>query len=220
MASDPKDLIAEYATRHEGRLAVVSSFGTESAVLLHHVAQVDRTLPIISLDTGKLFGVTHSYREELTDLLGLTDVRVIKPHAIDVTREDPKGHLWSDNPDRCCAIRKVWPLVRALNGFDAWVSGRKSHQTAHRENSAEISEQDGRTVVNPLHHWSEDQIQAYFEDHNLPRHPLEKDGYTSVGCFTCTSRVAEGEDRRAGRWRGSDKTECGIHLGAVSRPAA
>jgi len=184
------------------------------------VASVDKTLPVIFLDTGKLFGVTQAYREKLTSFLGLENVQVIRPDAVAVARQDPDGYLWSEDPNACCALRKVFPLNRALDGFDAWITGRKSYQTAHRENSDQETVQDGRLVISPLHHWTPDDIEAYFEEHDLPRHPMEQDGYTSVGCFTCTSRVADGEDRRAGRWRGQDKTECGIHFSVAEQPAS
>lgn len=198
-----------------GRLALVSSFGTESALLLQMAAEIDRAVPVIFLDTGKLFPETLEYRDRLVALLGLTDVRVVTPASAQIARHDADGRLWRDDADRCCGLRKTLPLQAALHGFDAWVTGRKRFQSATRAQVALFEpEASGRVKVNPLAHWSAEQIASEFEARDLPRHPLEAYGFLSVGCTTCTAPVAPGEDRRAGRWRGQTKTECGIHLPA------
>jgi len=196
------------------RIALVSSFGAEAAVLLHMVANIEPGLPVIFLDTGKLFGETLRYRDRLAADLGLTDVRSIKPDAARIDALDPDGVLWFGNPDMCCHIRKVEPLNRALQGFDAWITGRKNFQTGSRANLQRIerNKEDGRIKINPLAQWQKEDLDGYFDRHGLPRHPLEADGFLSIGCMPCTDRVAPGEDARAGRWRGRDKTECGIHL--------
>jgi len=211
----PEDLL-QVVTREvfPGRVAQVSSFGAESAVLLHMTAQIDPGLPVIFLDTGKLFGETLRYRDTLIGQLGLTDVRSIAPEPSHIDRDDPKGALWLHNPNRCCHIRKVLPLERALNGFDAWITGRKRFQGASRESLRKIEYVDGRVKVNPLADWTREDLEAYRIAHGLPEHPLVPDGFLSIGCMPCTDRVAPGEDVRAGRWRGTDKTECGIHLPA------
>lgn len=194
-----------------GRIAVVSSFGAESAVLLHLVASIDPNVPVIFLNTGKLFGETLSYREALVERLGLTDVRDIRPDPADVAAEDPHGLLFMNDADRCCFLRKVLPLKRALAGFDTWISGRKSFQSTSRHD-LQLIERDGpHAKINPLANWSKAALDAYFARYGLPRHPLEADGFLSIGCMPCTDRVAPGEDSRAGRWRGAGKTECGIH---------
>jgi len=212
-ASRPtSDFLATAFEAYAGRIALVSSFGAEAAVLLHLAASIDPTIPVIFLDTGKLFGETLRYRETLIRHLGLSDVRSIAPDAGRVTAEDPTGTLWRDNPDRCCALRKVEPLARGLHGFDAWINGRKRSHGALRA-ALPFVEQDGsRVKLNPLAAWSAADVAAYFAAHGLPRHPLEADGYTSIGCLPCTDRAVPGEDVRAGRWRGREKTECGIHL--------
>jgi phosphoadenosine phosphosulfate reductase len=194
-----------------GKVALVSSFGTESASLLHMVAQVDKSTPIIFLDTGKLFGETQRYREQLVNMLGFTDVRRILPDPKELAARDPKGILWSQHHDACCALRKIEPLEKALKPFAAWFTGRKAYQSAARARLQLVEWEGGYFKLNPLVTASRDEIEDYFNRNNLPRHPLEADGYLSVGCMPCTSRVAPGEDRRAGRWRGTDKTECGIH---------
>ncbi|PWR18021.1 phosphoadenylyl-sulfate reductase [Zavarzinia compransoris] len=197
-----------------GRIALVSSFGAESAVLLHLVAKVDRSIPVIFLDTDKLFGETLRYRDRLTRLLGLTDVRTIEPDPVEVERRDPNGVLWRDNPDACCRLRKVEPLARALEGFDAWFTGRKRFQTSERAALPNVESANGLVKVNPLISWDQEALEAYRVAYNLPPHPLVEDGYVSIGCMPCTDRVADGGEYRDGRWAGTGKRECGIHLEA------
>ncbi len=196
-----------------GRIALVSSFGAESAVLLHMVAEIEPALPVIFLDTGKLFAETLAYRDRLVARLGLTDVRSVRPSGAQLAAFDPEGRLWRRDPDLCCAIRKTNPLDAALEGFAAWITGRKRSQGGARANLQPVQTgPDGRVTVNPLAYWNDAQIEAYFALHGLPPHPLQAEGYASIGCATCTERVAPGADKRAGRWAGLEKTECGIHL--------
>jgi phosphoadenosine phosphosulfate reductase len=195
-----------------GNIALVSSFGAEAAVLLHLVAQIDRNVPVIFLDTGKLFGETLRYRDALIARLGLTDVRNIEPDASAVAHYDSDGMLFKRDPDACCRLRKVEPLERALQDFSAWINGRKRFQGGLRGGLPMIEETFGRIKFNPLATWSAREIEAYFSACDLPRHPLEADGYRSIGCMPCSSPMVVGEEIRAGRWRGRDKTECGIHL--------
>lgn len=194
-----------------GRVAVVSSFGTESAVLLHLVAQADRTVPVIFVDTLKMFPETLDYRETLVNRFGIADSRVVTPLAEVLASKDATGLRWSYDPDGCCDIRKVEPLARAKQGLDTWISGRKAFQSVTRQNIPRFEVEDGRLKLNPLGDWTKDDLEAYFTLHDLPRHPLEAQGYLSIGCEPCTSKVLPGEDPRAGRWRGWDKVECGIH---------
>lgn len=194
-----------------GRVAVVSSFGTESAVLLALVAEVDPTIPVIAVDTGKLFGETLRYRDDLARRLGLTDLRVVRPDAAALAERDGDGLLFTRDADACCHIRKTLPLDRALEGFDAWITGRKRFQSATRAALPLFEAQNGRIKVNPLAAWTRQRIEDEFTRRALPRHPLEADGFPSVGCYTCTDRVAPGADPRSGRWAGTAKTECGIH---------
>ncbi|MAI91977.1 phosphoadenylyl-sulfate reductase [Ponticaulis sp.] len=198
-----------------GRIAVSSSFGTESAVLLHLVSRVYKAAPVLFLDTGKHFPETIAYRDELIERLGLRDVRIVRPLENELNDEDPKGDLHKFDFDACCALRKVRPLEYAMDDFDAWITGRKRYQNTDREDLP-IFELDttGKVKVNPLANWTPTDLQTYFSEHDLPRHPLEAKGYRSIGCEPCTSPVAEGEDPRAGRWRESEKTECGIHVTA------
>ncbi|WP_326524138.1 phosphoadenylyl-sulfate reductase [Sphingomonas sp.] len=195
----------------KGRIAAVSSFGTESAVLLHMIAQIDRGTPVIFTNTQKMFGETLVYRDELSERLGLTDLRVYRPDPKLLAARDATGLRWSYDPDGCCDLRKVEPLRRALAPFDAWISGRKGFQSGTRRALPRFEEDEGRLKLNPLADWDKAALDAYFAAHDLPRHPLEAQGYASIGCSPCTSKVKPGEDPRAGRWRGWDKTECGIH---------
>jgi len=195
-----------------GDVAIVSSFGAESAVLLHLVASVDPSVPVIFLDTGKHFPETLAYRDELATRLGLTNLRIVTPDAETIAKKDETGLRWSYDPDGCCEIRKVIPLEKAMAGFDASLTGRKAFQASTR-NALPRFEVDaaGKLKVNPLADWTKADLEAYFVEHDLPRHPLEAQGYLSIGCAPCTNKVKPGEDPRSGRWAGWDKTECGIH---------
>ncbi len=201
-----------------GRIALVSSFGTESAVLLALAAEIDPSVPVLFLDTGKLFGETKRYRDQLAARLGLTDVRTLKPELSEVKALDPDDLLFHRDPDACCHLRKVLPLDRALAGFMAWISGRKRYHGATRAELPVIEIDRAWIKINPLVNWSRDQIEAEFQRRALPAHPLEADGFLSIGCMPCSSRVAPGTDVRAGRWAGKDKTECGIHRPAAEVP--
>jgi phosphoadenosine phosphosulfate reductase len=193
------------------RLALVSSFGTESAALLKVMADVDPAIPVIFLDTGWLFEETLAYRDTLIAALGLRDVRSIKPLEERLSREDPDRELWFSDPDACCRIRKVEPLARALAPFSAWINGRKRFQGGLRA-AIPVVEQDGiRLKFNPFANVTREEIEAIYAAAKLPPHPLVASGFLSVGCMPCTSRTSPDEDARAGRWRGRPKTECGIH---------
>ncbi|SEN23633.1 phosphoadenosine phosphosulfate reductase [Sphingomonas gellani] len=206
------DMLAELLTGDlAGRIAAVSSFGTESAVLLHMVALADPATPVIFTDTERMFPETLAYRDTLVKRLGLTDVRVFRPDPAVLAARDPAGERHGYDPDGCCDIRKVQPLARALRPFAAWISGRKGFQSGTRRALPRFEMEDGRLKLNPLADWSRGDIDTWFAAHDLPRHPLEALGYPSIGCAPCTSPVAPGEDPRAGRWRGFGKIECGIH---------
>jgi phosphoadenosine phosphosulfate reductase len=216
---DTADMLADLiAARPFDQLALVSSFGAESAVLLHLVAAIDKSVPLIFVNTQKMFGETLAYRDELAERLGFTDLRVYRPDPRLLAERDATGLRWSYDPDGCCDLRKSEPLRRALAGFDAWISGRKGFQAKTRAALPRFEIDEGRLKINPLADWDKARIDAYFAAHDLPRHPLEAQGYPSIGCSPCTSKVQPGEDPRAGRWRGWDKVECGIHGGVSALP--
>jgi phosphoadenosine phosphosulfate reductase len=210
--SPPAEVIAT-ALRTVGRehLALVSSFGTESAALLKVMADVDPAIPVIFLDTGWLFEETLAYRDTLIEKLGLRDVRSIRPLEATLSREDANRELWFSDPDACCRIRKVEPLARAIKPFSAWINGRKRFQGGLRADIAVVEDDGIRLKFNPFANVSREQIEAIYAGADLPPHPLAAKGYLSVGCMPCTSRTSPDEDIRAGRWRGRPKTECGIH---------
>jgi phosphoadenosine phosphosulfate reductase len=213
----PAEVIAT-AVKSVGRdkLAVVSSFGTESAALLKVMAEVDPAIPVVFLDTGWLFEETLAYRDTLIAALGLSDVRSIKPLEATLSREDPDRELWFSDPDACCRIRKVEPLARALKPFSAWINGRKRFQGGLRAEIPVVEQDGARLKFNPFANVSREDIDAIFKAAQLPQHPMVASGYLSVGCMPCSSRTSADEDARAGRWRGRAKTECGIHTTKTS----
>ena len=195
-----------------GDAAIVSSFGAESAVLLHLIGSIDRSVPVLFLETGKHFPETLAYRDLLVQRIGLTDLRNIIPDAALLARKDETGLRWSYDPDGCCEIRKVIPLKAALAPFDAQFSGRKAFQSSTRAALPRFEVEGGRLKVNPLADWDKARLDAYMAEHDLPVHPLVAQGYPSIGCAPCTSKVLPGEDARSGRWKGWEKVECGIHV--------
>jgi phosphoadenosine phosphosulfate reductase len=213
----PEDVLAGVLAEFPDEAALVSSFGAEAAVLLKMVADIDRDVPVLLVDTLMLFEETLEYQRTLSQHLGLTNVQYLRPDPMDLARLDPDGTLHQRDTDACCDIRKVLPLERALRRWPVSISGRKRFQASTRS-TLEVFEPDGeRLRVNPLAHWSAQDLRAYMDLHDLPLHPLVSRGYKSIGCWPCTTPVAAGEDDRAGRWRGSDKVECGIHFGADGR---
>jgi len=196
---------------YNGKIALVSSLGVDSVVLLHMVSQVDKNVPVIFLDTGKHFRETLAYRDMIIEDLGLTNFQNIRPDPIALKAEDPNGELNETMPDSCCDLRKVRPLEASIRGFDARITGRKRYQTAERANMPILEQIGKQSKINPLAYWKAKDVTAYIQKHDLPPHPMLALGFLSIGCQPCTTRVAEGEDPRAGRWRHHDKTECGIH---------
>lgn len=215
--ASPTEIVqAALRTVGRGKLATVSSFGTESAALLKIVADVDPAIPVVFLDTGWLFQETLAYRDQLAQLLGLRDVRTVKPRDATLQHEDAGGDLWISDPDACCRIRKVEPLARALEPFAAWFNGRKRFQGGDRASIAVVEADGARLKFNPLANATAADLKALYAAAKLPPHPLLASGFTSVGCMPCTTRTRPGEDPRAGRWRDRGKTECGIHVAKVS----
>lgn len=197
-----------------GKLAVISSFGTQSGALLKIIADVDPAIPVIFIDTGWMFAETLQYRDALVERLRLRDVRSVLPQQAVLGRRDPDADLWAANPDLCCQLRKVDTLNGALAGFDASINGRKRYQAATRADIPIVEADGERLKFNPFASMTSRDIELIYAAARLPPHPLVAAGFSSIGCMPCTSRTAPGEDPRAGRWRGRDKTECGIHRGA------
>jgi phosphoadenosine phosphosulfate reductase len=216
----PRTVLEEAVATFGDRLALVSSFGAESAVLLHLVSKVKPDMPVLFLDTGMLFGQTLDYRRQLAAKLGLTDVRDLRPAYHDLATGDPEAKLWQTDTDACCEIRKVIPLDKALAEFDGWITGRKRFHGGARLSLPVVEQADHQVKFNPLANWGKEDLDAYMAEHDLPAHPLVAQGFPSIGCWPCTKPVEAGQDVRAGRWADSEKTECGIHVarapGAVS----
>lgn len=199
-----------------GKIMMTSSFGAEAAVLLDLVAKVDPSIPVVFLDTRRLFGETLRYQRELTEILGLKDVRVIRPDSDRLQKLDPDDMLFTTDTDACCNIRKVELLDNTLkilkeNGFKGWITGRKRFHSDTRGTIDAIEAADGFLKINPLAHWTNEDVKAAYLEKNLPPHPLVADGFLSIGCMPCTERSAPDGDARSGRWAGKGKTECGIH---------
>lgn len=209
----PRDVIALSIGRFGERgLGAVSSFGADSAVLLHMLAEIDPALPVLFLDTGKHFGETLEYRDALAGDLGLRDLRIVHPLPDALAARDPDGTLHSRSTDACCDIRKVEPMARAVEPLAAWFTGRKRFQAATRAALPVFEAVGPRIRINPLARWGTAELAAYMRAHDLRENPLVAYGYLSIGCFPCTQPVQPGEDARSGRWAGEAKTECGIHL--------
>ena len=217
--ANPREIIAAAMRAMPDRLAVVSSFGTESAVLLKFIADVDPSLPVLFLDTQWLFKETLAYRNLLVGHLKLTDVRTVTPSPSALALRDPKRELCFHDRDACCGIRKVAPLATELEAFDGWFSGRKRYHGGEREKLAVVENDGPRLKFNALAHLTRAELDVAFAAAGLPHHPLEASGFSSVGCVPCTNRPAPGAGVREGRWGGLSKTECGIHNGPLPAPA-
>ena len=200
------------------KITYVSSFGAESAVMLGLIAEVDPDLPIVFLETGMHFPQTLDYKEEITDRLGLTNVRDIAPNETERKILDPNNNLWKSHTDACCALRKVRPLEPALKGFNAWITGRKRFHGGARMNLPVFEHSGDRFKVNPLASWTQEDVDRFFIYRGLPKHPLVAQGYPSIGCWPCTKPAADPSDVRSGRWAGQGKTECGLHVEKAERP--
>ena len=198
-----------------GDIAAVSSFGADSAVLLKLIADVDPNIPIAFLDTGKHFGETLQYRDQLAADLGLANLRIIHPLDDRLAGEDPNGLLHQRDTTACCDIRKVEPMIRAVKPYGAWFTGRKRHQASTRSAMPVFEAVGERIRINPMAEWTTEDLAAFMRANELRENPLVAYGYLSIGCFPCTQPVEAGGDARSGRWAGSAKTECGIHLSGL-----
>ena len=194
------------------KTALVSSFGTEAAILLHMISRINPDLDVIFINTGKLFTLTLKYRDLLVERFGLTNVKEVRPKLDDLEKYDPNGDLWMNDVDACCHIRKVKPNNNAVSEFTCLISGRKRYHGASRVTLKKFELSEGQIKVNPLAYWERAQINSYFEKHGIPPHPLLERGYLSVGCHHCSSPSFDPSNPRSGRWTGKRKTECGIHL--------
>jgi phosphoadenosine phosphosulfate reductase len=204
-AMTAEELLAWAADEFGDRLCLTCSWQRQSSALVHMVSELDLDVDVVELDTLVLFPETYETRDRLVERYGL-NLKSFRPI-------DPIDRLWETDPDRCCGIRKVEPLERALAGYDAWITGIRREQSPTRANAQKVewSERYGVWKVQPLVDWDGKRVQAYLHVNEVPYNPLHDRGYPSIGCTHCTRPVAVGEDERAGRWAGSGKLECGIH---------
>jgi len=199
------------------RVCLSCSWQKQSSVLVHMLAELGLGIDVIELDTHLFFRETYETRERLVERYGLT---LIRPDVLTVAeqhkREGP--NLWERDPDRCCHIRKVEPLITALEPYDAWISGIRRDQSPSRANARKVerSERYGVWKIQPLADWSEDDVWRYIVANDIPYNPLHDVGYRSIGCMPCTRPTRPDEEERAGRWAGSDKLECGLHVEAAA----
>lgn len=195
-----------------GPVAMVSSFGADSVVLLHMISQIAPDTPVLFVDTEMLFDATLTYQRDVAAHLGLSDIRVVKPARETLLERDVDGVLHHFDPDACCALRKTEPLNNALEGFGGWITGRKRIHGGARQSLPLYEKSERRIKINPLTNWTQDKVSDYIAQHDLPRHPMVAQGYPSIGCLPCTTPAEADENPRAGRWRGKAKSECGIHF--------
>lgn len=214
----PAREVLRWASRRFGpRLAFATGFGAEGCVIVDLIAREGLPVDIFTLDTGLLFPETYALWRQLETRYGISIRAVRSELALDAQAAVHGDGLWERDPDRCCDLRKVQPLRAALAGFEGWVTAIRRDQTAERA-SAKLVEHDakfGLLKVNPLAAWTHDDVWAHIYANDVPTNPLHDHGYPSIGCVPCTTAIAAGEDLRAGRWRGSHKTECGLHAPLV-----
>jgi len=194
------------------KLCLTCSWQKQSSVLVHMVSELGLDIPVIELDTGLFFAETYATRERLVERYGL---ELVRPEVMTIAEQHKQEgpNLWETNPDRCCHVRKIEPLERALKEFDAWVSGIRREQSLTRQDAERVewSERYDVWKIQPLVDWNAKRVDAYIHVNEIPYNPLHDAGYPSIGCIPCTRPVSRDEDERAGRWADSDKIECGIH---------
>jgi len=211
-----QDTIDEALDTFRGRIALACSFGGPSGLaILDMVVARDKTVPVFFLDTGLLFPETYALVERVRERYGIEPVAVKPAHTVEQQAAEHGPALWTRDPDRCCALRKVEPHRLFLSGYDAWFTGIRRDQSDTRA-AAEFVErdEDGRARIAPLADWTEAEVWQYIAVNDVPYNELAERGFGSIGCAPCTRPVAPGEHSRAGRWAGFVKTECGIQLEA------
>lgn len=209
-----EDRLSWAAERFPGRAVLTCSWQRQSSVVIDMLSRLDLDVQIVELDTGLLFPETYETRDRLVERYGIDIRRVDPAQSVQEQAASEGPELWKRDPDRCCHLRKVLPLQRALEGADAWITGIRRSQSTGRAGAKplELDATRGVVKVQPLVDWTDEDVQGYLYAHDVPYNPLHDQGYPSIGCVPCTRAVAPGEDPRAGRWAGSDKDECGLHL--------
>ncbi|MGN7471342.1 phosphoadenylyl-sulfate reductase [Brevibacillus sp. SAFN-007a] len=212
-AKSPQDVLVLAVEHFAGSLVLASSFGAEDVVLIDMLHKLAPTIPVFYLDTNKHFPETYETRDKLQERYQTKFIQVLPEMTLAEQEKSHGDKLWETDPNLCCQIRKVEPLTRVLSGYDAWITGIRRDQAPTRANAKKVEWDDKFKLVkfNPLADWTMDQVWAYIHANDVPYNPLHDRHYPSIGCQVCTEPVQPGQDPRAGRWAGFDKTECGLH---------
>jgi phosphoadenosine phosphosulfate reductase len=214
-------LIRQYIERYKEkglRLFSTSSFQTHSIVLLHILSRIDRSIPIYFINTGFHFPETIVYRDQITELLGLNLIDLHSGTSKHLQKDASGKLLFTSDPDFCCHLNKVQPLDNVLAEYDVWINGVRADQSAVRKQmKVEQPAPHGTLRFHPMLDWNSKMIWQYIKEHNIPRHPLEAQGYSSIGCEPCTRKFDAEMLEREGRWYGLQKTECGLHTELINK---
>jgi len=210
----PEDVLRWAVRRFHPRLTMATAFGAEGCCILHMLAEIEPAVRVFNLETGYQFPETLEVRERIKDRYGIAVEFVYPELPVGAYEEEHGGPLYRIRPDQCCHDRKIVPLREAVQGYDAWISAIRKDQTLHRGQAAVVQwdAKFGLVKVNPLLTWTRKDVWTFVMEHEVPYNPLHDRGYPSIGCWPCTAAVAEGEDERAGRWAGTVKKECGLHV--------
>lgn len=215
-SASPEAVLAHALERYASRIVLACSFGAEDVVLLDMIQRIRPETPLLYLDTDFLFPETYALRDRIVERYRLRPEQILQVKSRLTPEQQAAAHgeaLWARDPDRCCALRKVEPLGRALAGFSAWVTGIRRDQAPTRA-TAGLVEWDHKFQLvkfNPLARWTWTDVWAYIRIHEVPYNPLHDQHYPSIGCTHCTAPVLPGDDPRSGRWKNQGKTECGLH---------
>jgi phosphoadenosine phosphosulfate reductase len=216
----PEQILRWAVETYFPKLTMATKFGPEGSAILHMLAEIEPRVDVFNLDTGYQFAETIELRDRLAERYGI-EVEMVQPElSVPEYEAAHGGPLYNREPDRCCHDRKIVPLRRRLVGFESWISSIRREQTPHRARAPIVSWDAKFDVVkvSPLANWTKKEVWAFITKHQIPYNPLHDQGYPSIGCWPCTRAVAEGDDERAGRWAGFNKTECGLHVDP-SRPS-
>ena len=210
----PQDILRWAVATFQPKLTMATAFGAEGCCLIHMFAEIDPTVRIFNLETGYQFKETLALREQIKERYGI-EVEYVRPDlTVEEYEKEHGGPIYGIRPDQCCHDRKIIPLQRAVVGYDAWISAIRGDQTGHRASHDPVM-WDAKfklVKISPLLGWTKKEVWKFITDHDVPYNPLHNQGYPSIGCWPCTRAVGEGEDERAGRWHGTMKKECGLHV--------
>jgi phosphoadenosine phosphosulfate reductase len=213
----PQEILRWAIENYGNKLALVSSFQATGIVTLHMMKAITDDFQVLTLDTGLLFPATYQFIADIEQFFDISVHRIQSQQSLPKQARDYGSLLWETDPNQCCHLRKTLPLHDTLQNYDAWITGIRRDQSTTRAQTPVISwdARNGLLKLAPFATWTEEMIWTYIESYELPFNPLHQQGYPSIGCYTCTL-AANGNDSRSGRWAGSTKTECGIHVDLVA----